>query len=51
MDKALQIAKISYYAIAAIGGLISTAWCVAFYAACAKGSIKEETNETSMESC
>lgn len=50
MDKALQIAKIGYYTTMAIAGLLSTAWCIAFYAACAKG-VKEETNETNMESC
>lgn len=51
MDNVLKAAKIGYYAIATIGGIVSTAWCVLFYGACIKGSKKEETNETCMEDC
>ena len=51
-DKVLKIAKISYYVTMTIGGIASTAWCVLFYAACAKGAKeKEESNETCMENC
>ena len=52
VDNVLKVAKISYYTVMAIGGVLSTAWCIMFYGACIKGSKeKEESNETCMENC